>query len=257
MLSTAAKVVSFPGFEPEVIEGNAKLTKAGEIKKTHSNAKKGRSSWVEPITELEDVYKVIEFLDNKVKQERRPDYRMSWARNKLYFCIGVFSGFRVSDLLGLTWQDIFEEDGITYRKEVGIKEKKTGKIKELYTTIASQKYIDEYVEKYHPDTTSTEYIFLNRSGKQLGSHSITDFIKEATKAVGLQGNYNTHSIRKTYAYQYYIVMQNEGDVFALAEVQDMLNHLNTQTTLRYLGMDKQRRRKNMQKFAEAMMAKEA
>ena len=255
--TSAAKVLSFPGFEPEVIQGGAKLTKAGAVKKTHSNAKAGRSTWVEPITDLDDVYKVIDYLQSKIDRERRPDYRKAWARNKLYFCIGVFSGFRVSDLLNLTWQDVFEADGTTYRKEVGIKEKKTGKIKELYTTTASRKYIDEYLRMYHPDTTKADYIFTNRQGEQLGAHSVTDFIKEATKAVGLQGNYNTHTIRKTYAYQYYIVMANEGDAFALAEVQDMLNHLNTQTTLRYLGMDKQRRRTNMQKFAEAMERSQA
>lgn len=254
MSAALAKIVSITEFMPEVIEGKAKLTKTGEIKKTHCNKKAGRSSWVEPITELDDVYKVIDYLQEKIdKETKRKDYKRAWARNKLYFCLGVFSGFRVSDLLELTWQDLFEKDGTTYRREVGIKEQKTGKIKEFYNTTASKKYIEEYVEEFHPDTTKDDFVFTNRQGKQLSRQSIEDFIKEATNAVGLQGNYSTHTVRKTYAYQYYIVMHNEyGDQFALAEVQDMLNHLHTGTTLRYLGLDRQRRRNNMERFAQAM-----
>lgn len=251
-MAALEKIITFPGFEPEIIDGGVKLTKSGLPKKTHSNAKKGRSTWVCPITEIDDVYKVIDFLQSKIDNETRIDYKRGWARNKLYFCIGVFSGFRVSDLLGLRWSDIFEKDGKTYREEVGIVEKKTGKVKELYTTMASRKYIDEYIAMWHPDTTSDGYLFTNRQGKQLGRQSVDDFIKEATAAVGLKGNYSTHSVRKTYAYQYYVVMQNEGDIFALAEVQDMLNHLNTATTLRYLGIDKQRKQANMKRFAEVI-----
>lgn len=249
-----SRIVEFPF---HVVDGSAKLTKDGRVKQTHCNAKKGRSTWVAPIEDINDVYKIIDFLQEKIDKEPRADYRRGWARNKLYFCIGVFSGFRVSDMLNLTWQDIFESDGKTYRDAVGIVEKKTGKIKELYTTEASRKYIDEYVSEYKPDTTKAGYIFTNRQGKQLNRQSVGDFIKEATKACGLTGNYNTHTIRKTYAYQYYIVMHNEvGDAFALAEVQDMLNHLNTQTTLKYLGLTRQRRQDNMRKFASAMMARQ-
>lgn len=256
-MTALARVIEFPANELTVIDGGAKLTKAGAVKKTHSNAKAGRSTWVDPITDIADVYKVINYLQSKIDNEKRADYRKGWARNKLYFCIGVFSGFRVSDLLSLTWQDIFEADGKTYRTQVGIVEKKTGKVKELYTTQASRKYIDEYVELMKPDTTKADYIFTNRQGKQLNRQSVDDFIKEAAKACGLAGNYSTHTVRKTYAYQYYVVMQNEGDQFALAEVQDMLNHLNTQTTLRYLGLDRKRRGEHMQKFAEAMMKAQA
>ena len=236
-----------------VVEGGAKLRKDGQKKQTPNNAAKGRSTWVDPITDIEDVYRVIDYLQKRIDEEDIIPYKKGRARNKLYFCIGVFSGFRVSDLLELKWSDIFERDGKTYREQVGIIERKTGKVKELYTTTACRQYIDEYVREWQPDTRSDEYLFQNYKGGKINRQTVDNFIKEAARACGLEGNYSTHSVRKTYAYQYYIVMQNEGDIFALAEVQDMLNHLNTQTTLRYLGIDRKRRSKNMNRFADAMM----
>lgn len=251
MVALKENVISFPTFT--VVDGGAKLTVDGRVKKTHSNAVKGRSTWVDPIRNINDVYNVIDYLQEKVDSETRLDYKRARARNKLYFCIGVFSGFRVSDLLELKWQDIFEADGKTYRDRVGIVEKKTGKVKQLYTTEASRVYIDEYVKAFSPDTTSNTYLFTNRQGKRLNRQTIDNFIKEAACACGLKGSYSTHSVRKTYAYQYYTIMTANGDIFALAEIQRMLNHRNTDTTLRYLGIDKEHQQKNMDAFAEAMI----
>lgn len=252
MTALAKNVVEFPSLS--VIDGGAKLTIDGKVKKTHSNAIKGRSTWVDPIKTIEDVYKVVDYLQSKVDAETRFDYKKAWARNLMYFGIGVFSGFRVSDLLSLTWQDIFEDDGKTYREYVGIIEKKTGKVKQLYITEASKRYINQYVELIHPDTTKMLPLFTNRQGKRMNRQTADDFIKEATTACGLKGRYSTHSIRKTYAYQLYINLTNSGNAFALPIIQKFLNHRNSDTTLRYLGVDRQIQMDAMNDFADAMLA---
>lgn len=245
-------IVEFPNLT--VIEGGAKLTVDGRVKKTHTNAVKGRSTWVDPIKSIEDVYRVVDYLQSKVDNETRIDYKRAWSRNLMYFGVGVFSGFRVSDLLSLTWQDVFEADGRTYREYVGIIEKKTGKVKQLFITDASKKYINQYVELIHPDTTKRTPLFINRQGKQMNRQTADDFIKDATTACGLRGNYSTHSIRKTYAYQLYMNLTNSGNAFALPIIQKFLNHRNTDTTLRYLGVDRQIQMDAMNDFAEAMLA---
>lgn len=253
MTALANRVIEFqPRFE--VVNGGAKLTRDGRVKLTHSNAKVGRSTWVDPIRSIDDVYKVVDYLQSKVDNEPRMDYKRAWARNLMYFGIGVFSGFRVSDLLTLTWQDIFESDGKTYRQSVGLVEKKTGKVKQLYITEASKRYINRYVELIHPDTTKATPLFINRQGKQMNRQTADDFIKDATTACGLKGTYSTHSIRKTYAYQLYVNLTNNGNQFALPVIQKFLNHRNTDTTLRYLGIDKEIQMEAMNGFAEAMLA---
>lgn len=251
MAQAQAQILDFPTFT--VVEGGAKVAKDGHIKRTHSNAVTGRSTWVDPIRNLEDIYRVIDYLQSKIDNEPRADYRRAWARNKMYFGIGVFSGFRVSDLLSLKWSDIFEADGKTYRENRGIIEKKTGKMKRLYITEASRRYIDEYIALIHPDTASDEYLFLNRQGKQMNRQTADDFIKDAARACNLKGNYSTHSVRKTYAYQMYMQMIKSGNAFALPVIQKFLNHRNTDTTLRYLGVDQEMQTEAMNDFSEAML----
>ena len=246
-------IVAFPGLAIVGDGKTAKLTKDGRVKKTHSNAATGRSTWVDPIRDIKDVFRVLGYLQEKVDEQTRMDYAVARARNKMYFAVGVLSGFRASDLLEIRWSDIFESDGKTYRDRAGIIEKKTGKVKQLYSTEASREYIEEYIELAHPDTCSDEHIFMGRNGKVVCRQVIDDFIKEAAKACGLRGNYSTHSVRKTYAYQYYKIMAENGDQFALAEVQKMLNHRNTETTLRYLGIDKEQQKTGMDNFAKAML----
>lgn len=234
-----------------VIKGSAKLTRSGVIKKTHTNAKKGRSTWCDPIRDPQDIKSVISFLQEKIDKEPRADYRRGWSRNKLYFCVGIITGFRSSDLLSLQWQDVFEADGVTYRKEVGIVEKKTGKMKRLYFISSCRKYFDEYVSVWHPDTTQG-YVFTNRQGKKLNRQTVDDFLKEATAALGIKGSFSTHSVRKTYAYQYYTLMTKKGDPLALPKVQAFLNHRNSATTLRYLGLEQKRQFEEMEEFSSLL-----
>jgi len=248
MLATQEKVVGMDGqpINYQLINGKeVKLRADGMPKETKNNAKVGRSTWVDPIRSKEDIKKVLDYLQEKIDNEERVDYRKAWARNKLYFCIGVFSGFRVSDLIQLNWQDVYCKDGISFRKSIGIKEKKTGKIKVLYLTEISKRYIMQYVSQYQPDTTSTDFIFLNRQKKQINAQSIDNFIKEATAARGLKGSFSTHSVRKTFVYQMYMALHDSGDPLALEKTMRFTGHRNMSDLLRYLGLKNQQEEADM------------
>ena len=242
--------------EFRVIDGGVKLRKDGMPKKTHSNAKVGRSTFVDPIKNIEDVKAVAEYLRNKLETapKHRWDLKKGYARNLLYFRIGINGGgYRASDLTELRWSDFFEKDGKTFKECTGIRETKTGKIKPLYTTSAIREAINEYVAEYKPDTASDDYVFVNLAGKKINRQTVDNFIKEATEACGIKGSFSTHTIGKTFAYHYYLHRKDEvGDAFALAEVQQILNHGSGLTTLRYLGIDKEQSMENMQMFANAM-----
>lgn len=68
--------------------------------------------------------------------------------------------------------------------------------------------------------------------------AIQDFIKDFAETCGLTGNYNTHSLRKTSAYQLYMShIKNGMDMLAAVNhVRIFLNHQNINDTLRYLGI---------------------
>ena len=85
-------------------------------------------NYVEPIKSREDIRKVEDWLDKRSK------------RNRLIFAIGVNTGLRVSDILGLNISDVYNK---TY---VEIREKKTGKYKKILLNSKLQTLLKEYLK---------------------------------------------------------------------------------------------------------------
>lgn len=234
-------VVSF-----EVVKPNEpKLTKSSEVKKTPNNNTEER--FVEPLTELEDIAKIKEYFKEKI--ETSTGYEKDiFARNLLLFTVGINSGYRVSDLVTLTWGDFFQADNKTFRDRKSRKEKKTGKIKQLYINKSIEKAITDYLAIMGDKVTVEQdrYIFVNHrvsSDKPICKETVASMIKDVTKACGIKGNYNTHSLRKTFGYQLYMMLTNQGNSLALPIVQQELNHRNQSDTLRYLGLHYKNRAK--------------
>ena len=52
-------------------------------------------------------------------------------RNYALIIMGVYTALRVSDLLGLKWSDVYDEERQLFRTHITITEKKTGKNKTI------------------------------------------------------------------------------------------------------------------------------
>ena len=137
---------------------------------------------VKPILKDTTIYDIESYL--KDKNER--DY--------ILFLCGITLGLRISDLLDIKVKDILNKD-IIY-----IKEKKTGKVKE----IAISKKLKSELRKYYKDTPKEEYLFKSRNGrnKPIGRDRAYRIIKEAGEKFGLN-RIGTHSLRKTFGRKYY------------------------------------------------------
>lgn len=222
------------------IEGKVKLRKDGEKKGTPNNNSKNR--FVEPIRSKEDIQKIKDYWQGKIDNEENILIRKEHGRNKLLFCIGINLGIRVSDLLKLRWNNFFCKDMKSFRKRDLITEQKTGKGRGLYFNSSVENAIIEYLDRFNISPEPDDYLFTNiRRSRDGKFHVITDervsqIIKECIKACGIEGNYATHSLRKTYAYHLYMLLIEQGDSLALPKVQKILNHRNQSETLRYLGL---------------------
>lgn len=233
---------------------NPKLKADGSEKQTPNNNSVDR--WVHPIREKSDVKKCINYLYEKALSATRLDTQRAAYRDWFLFVVGINVGLRVSDLTQLKWDNIFESDMKTFVNGRNKEEQKTGKMKLICPNEYMKKVVKEYLYFSDVKPKANEYVFLSGRKNKNGEYTvITDatiekMIKEVTTFCGIKGNYNTHSLRKTYAYHKYMMYVNNGDPLALVKVQKDLNHRNSSDTARYLGITRDEQIKSSMELGE-------
>lgn len=172
---------------------------------------------VEPIKGKEQVKAVEKYLEGYSK------------RNQLIFIFGINTGLRVSDILAL---DISDVKNRTY---VEIREKKTGKYKRFPLNEKLKKLIKEYLKEREKQYSISEGepLFIGKKHCRLNRSQVYRFLNEACKAVGLNINVGTHTMRKTFGYHHYKQFND------IALLQKILNHSSPSITLRYIGIDQE------------------
>lgn len=235
MGATAIKtnIIQMPTLQ--VIDGGAKLRKDGKPKRTINNQSEER--WVWPIRDKEDIKLIINNLYEEAKNAKSEKKRQMCYRNFLLFVIGINVGLRVSDLLQLKWEHVLERDMNTFRTAHAKREKKTGKIKTICPNSMMKRAIEIYLTETGIEPEPDDYIFIKTTGGLMTDAAVEKIVKKATACI--EGNYNTHSLRKTYAYQKFMMLADNNDPMALVKVQKDLNHRNSSDTARYLGITRE------------------
>lgn len=177
---------------------------------------------VEPIRDVNLIYDIADYL--RVRNER--DYVM--------FLFGIYSALRITDILKLRIRDIKGKDYIYIRENKTQKEKRFPINKEL----------KEILEEYISDKKDYEYLFKSRQGlnKPITRTRAYEILRNAAKEFGLY-NIGTHTMRKTWGW---ITYQETKDVVA---IQEILNHGDPSTTLRYIGVTQDTKDKVMMSFS--------
>ncbi|MGG0756252.1 site-specific integrase [Brevibacillus laterosporus] len=147
--------------------------------------------------------------------------RQDSERNYLLFVFGINTGLRIQDMLKLRVKDV-KGDHIIMR------EMKTDKQKWLLITPTLKRELKRYTAN-KPDE---EYLFKSRQGrnkplKRDMAYKILRKVADEFELVDI----GTHTMRKTFGYHFY---QKTKDLTLL---QKILNHSDSNITLRYIGMD--------------------
>lgn len=188
------------------------------------------------------VQKVLPIKDTEVLHEVEDCLRNNFKfglRNYTIFKIGLVTMLRVSDLLALRRNEIFESDG-TIKKNAYIVDKKTKKHNILYLKPAFND-LSIYIKWLDSNYPKSEWLFP--SSEYPESHvSIKQFYKVIRRVGDLLGiDYlGTHTMRKTGAYRVYV--QSNYDI---GLVMSLLNHSSQAMTLRYLGLDQVSKEKKL------------
>ncbi len=189
--------------------------------------KKGRDNkfwmqFVEPIRDLKKIAQIKNIL------------RWEWdIRNLLLFELGINSALRISDLLTIQVNNLFDEQG-NVKEYFDLKETKTSKPHRVTITPKVKNTLWEY-QKAYPNIVkdNDNYIFFHRRtnkswDKPIGRKMAWLMLSKWCKDVWLVGNYWGHTLRKTRGYQ----ARMKG--ISLEVIQHKLNHSNMAVTKRYL-----------------------
>jgi len=172
---------------------------------------------VQPIRDQALLQDIAEYL--KKRNER--DY--------VLFCLGIYTGLRIADLLKLRVRDVQD------KSHIRIKEGKTQKNKTVKISANLSKILKEFTQ----DKEAYEYLFKSRvrgstgANKPISRERAYGILREAAHEFGMK-HIGCHSMRKTFGYWMYT--NSKGNI---ALLMDLFNHSSEQITLRYIGLNQE------------------
>ncbi len=149
-------------------------------------------------------------------------------RNYTLVILGLGTALRISDILRLSWDDVFTGENV--KTHIVVKEQKTGK----ENCVLLNKEIREVLQEYYRGQSREDgnpYLFPSpkKEGAPLSRFQAYRIISHAAKALELE-HVSCHSLRKTFGYHAW----KQGAQPAL--LMSIFNHSSWDITVRYLGI---------------------
>ena len=182
----------------------------------------------QPIRDIAELKKIKRYY-----REVKPN-----KRNFLLIICGLNTALRISDILKLRWEDVYNENLLSFKSHIDVKEQKTGK----KTTVFINKNLKEAFASFLKDIIAKkgklcevmeQFIFLGQKSTDKPISRIQAFriISEAAKKCLLSHKVSCHSLRKTFGYHAW----KKGVSPAL--LTSIYNHSSYKITTRYLGIE--------------------
>ena len=200
--------------------------------------KKGNRTRMDPLKDDETIKVMAAYL-KKTDAERRQAAYIVWL-----ICLN--GGLRVSDALNLKIANICGQ-GKKVKDCLTITEKKTGKLRYIPLGENVRRELQEYIHSMDWKSGVKYQSYLFPSSRKRGQHVSYQWmynrIKEAAAVCGIEENIATHVMRKTFARKWFDnnLPRYSGNVTdcATALQQNILHHTKLETTLRYIGAEKE------------------
>lgn len=190
----------------------------------------------EPIKKANDLSKLKNYY-----KEIHPN-----PRNELLIILGLNTALRISDILALKWEDVYDFEWKEYKKHIHISEQKTGKTTQIYMNHNVQEALYSYKSnlKQKKQTIEKDRFLFSHSNKNVPISRTQAFriIKNAADYYKISGVISCHSLRKTFGYH---AWKQGASPVVLVEV---FNHSSYQVTKHYLGIEQEDKDKIFQKI---------
>ena len=171
----------------------------------------------EPIRSKEDLRRLASYYYNRGE-----------LRNYTLVILGSNTALRISHLLSLRWDDVYDFESRSFRIHVTVSEKKTKKKKTFRLNKSALKALKIFFKH-----RTSPYIFSNGRKHDRPINRVTAWriITKAVAALHIPGKIACHSLRKTLGYQAW----KSGRV-PLAIITQIYNHSSYEVKKRYLGI---------------------
>ncbi|MGD0098834.1 MAG: site-specific integrase [Acidobacteriota bacterium] len=180
-----------------------------------NHPQRGSRIKVDPIRELAAIESIKKMLE-------------STPRDYLLFVMGINNGLRAGDLLQLhagSFRNVRIGDTIP------IREQKTDKPQEIVINKPIKQALVRHFEALKP--LDEDYLFKSRKGsnKPITVQLVNLLVKRWCKAINLEGNFGSHTLRKTFGY---ILRRKYGVGWEI--ISRRYNHSSPSVTRAYLGV---------------------
>ena len=177
-----------------------------------NHPKRGSNITVQPIREIGKIEEIKKML----------------LKNPMHYClfvIGINTNLRASDLVKLTAGQV---RGIKPMGEITLKEKKTGKHRRITLNGTCVMAINNLLAQR--EYKDSDPLFYGQRGP-IRANTINRLVKQWCRAVGLRGNYGSHTLRKTFGYHQFNTFKVKLPLLMMS-----YNHGTQRQTLDYLGI---------------------
>ncbi|GHU82501.1 site-specific integrase [Clostridia bacterium] len=169
-------------------------------------------------------------IHNKTDVRALAEYylRRGQTRNYVLVVLGVHTALRISDLLRLRWDDVYDFNRHRVRESVTIVEKKTGKAKTFVLNKDAVRALTCFATQ-----AAREGAFLIENSvtkRAISRIQAYRLIRAAAEALEFQMRVSCHSLRKTFGYH---AWKNGVSPVVIMEIY---NHSSLAVTRRYLGV---------------------
>jgi integrase len=149
-------------------------------------------------------------------------------RNHCLIVLGIHTALRISDLLRLTWDDVYDFERRCVRDRISLVEQKTGKTK----LIALNKSAVHALTLFARQAIKPGAFLIGnpKTGKAISRIQAYRIIRTAATGVKLTYRVSCHSLRKTFGYHAW----KSG--VSPTVIMDIYNHSSFSVTKRYLGV---------------------
>ena len=181
-------------------------------------------STTEPIR---DIQKLLDFKNYYLND--KPNFR-----NYTIITLGLNTALRISDILNLTYDDVYEDKKV--RKHITVREQKTGKENRILLNREAKTALEQYrkvLVQTQMYKDGNPYLFPSplKAYAPISRSQAYRMITSAAKAIGIEGHISCHSLRKTFGYHAW--KQGCDPVVIMV----IFNHSSLSITKRYLCIE--------------------